>query len=314
MSIAKEEVLYKRKEIPEDKQQIVNELVMDLTSHQVIGLVRLEQISSKILQKVRKQLRGKVKIKVTKNTLKLLALDATAKKAKAKKLLLLKDEIKGSNALILTDINPFRLAAFLRDNKVPTPAKSGMIAPEDVVVPAGNTGIQPGPIISEFGAVGLPTRIDAGQIRITKDTTVVRQGEKISRILAVVLSRLKMEPFKIGLTLYAAYDAGIILTEKDLEIDFTKTEQDLQKAYNHALNLSFSIYIPTSVTIKYLLTGAAREAINLAFSANIPTPDSIKALLKKHHTNVLLLASLIEQIDPNAAIIKNEVKVLQEPR
>lgn len=302
MSITKEEVLYKRKEIPEDKQQIVDELVMELTSHQVIGLVRLEQISSKILQKVRKQLRGKAQIKVIKNTLKHLALDAAAKKAKAKKLLLLKDEIQDSSALIMTDMNPFRLAAFLRDNKVPAPAKSGMIAPEDVVVPAGNTGIQPGPIISEFGTVGLPTRIDAGQIKITKDTTVVRQGEKISRILAVVLSRLKMEPFKMGLELYAAYDAGALLTEKDLVIDFAKAEKDLQTAYNHALNLSLSSYIPTSVTIKYLLAGAALEATNLAFNANILTPDSIKDLLGKHYTDVLLLASRIAQIDPNAII------------
>lgn len=302
MSIAKEEVLYKRKEIPEDKQQIIDELVMDLTSHQVIGLVRLEQISSKILQKVRKQLRGKAKIKVTKNTLKLLALDAAAKKVKVKKLLLLKDEIKGSSALIMTDMNPFSLAAFLRDNKVPAPAKSGMIAPEDVVVTAGNTGIQPGPIISEFGSVGLPTRIDAGQIQITKDTTVVRQGDKISRILAVVLSRLKMEPFKMGLELYAAYDAGALLTEKDLVIDLIKAEKDLQTAYHHAINLSFSTHIPTSVTIKYLLAGAALEATNLAINANILTPDSIKALLGKHHTDVLLLASRIAQIDPNAII------------
>ncbi len=202
----------------------------------------------------------------------------------------------------MTNMNPFSLATFLRDNKVPAPAKSGMIAPEDVVVAAGNTGIQPGPIISEFGSVGLPTRIDAGQIRITKDTIVVRQGEKISRILAVVLSRLKMKPFKMGLELYAAYDDGALLTEKDLVIDLIKAEKDLQTAYQHAINLSLSTYITTSVTIKYLLAGAALEATNLAINANILTPESIKALLGKYHTDVLLLASRIAQIDPNAII------------
>lgn len=300
MSIAEEEVIYKRKEISEEKKQIVEDLAKELASHQVIGLVRIEQISSKILQKIRKQLRGKAKIKVTKNSLKLFALEVAAKKAKDKNLLLLKNMIKGSNAFILTDMNPFHLAAFLKSNKVPAPAKVGMIAPEDVVVPDGNTGIQPGPIISEFGAVGLPTRIDAGQIRITKETTVVRQGEKISRILAVVLSRLKMEPFKMGLELYTAYDAGVLLTEKDLVIDYENTKKDLQTAKNHALNLSLSIHIPTSLTIKYLLAGAALEATNLAFNANILIPDTIPVLLGKRHTEALLLASQIAQIDPNA--------------
>jgi len=307
MSTTTEEVYYRRTEVSEEKTKLVQELAQDLSSHQVVGLVQLEQISSKILQKVRKQLRGEAEIKVAKNSIKVRALEEAAKKSKDKNLALLKDQITGSSAFILTNTNPFRLAAFLKNNKVPAPAKVGMVAPEEVVIPAGNTGIQPGPIISEFAAVDVPTRIDAGQIRITKDTTVVRKGEKISRILAVVLSRLKMEPFEMGLELATAYDAGVLLTADDLAIDYEKTKTDLQSAHTHALNLALTSHIPTALTIHHLLAKTALEASNLSVYANIPTPKTIKMLIGKRHTDALNLGSKAAEKDPKSvpeAILK----------
>ena len=64
MSTTTEEVYYRRTEVSEEKKKLVEELAQELTTHQVVGLVRLEQISSKILQKVKKQLRGEAEIKV----------------------------------------------------------------------------------------------------------------------------------------------------------------------------------------------------------------------------------------------------------
>lgn len=307
MSTTTEEVYYRRTEVSEEKKKLVEELAQDLTAHQVVGLVQLEQISSKILQKVRKQLRGEAEIKVAKNSIKIRAIEEAAKKSKDKNLALLKDQITGSSAFILTNTNPFRLATFLKNNKVPAPAKVGMVAPEEVVIPEGNTGIQPGPIISEFAAVDVPTRIDAGQIRITRDTIVVRKGEKISRILAVVLSRLKIEPFEMGLELATAYDAGILLTADDLAIDAEKTKMDLQTAHTYALNLAINSHIPTALTIQYLLAKTALEASNLALNANIPTPKTISMLLGKRHTAALILGSKAAEKNPNAvpeAILK----------
>ncbi len=300
MSMTTDDVYYKRKSIPEEKQRAVEELSQVLTAHQVVGIVRLEQISSKILQQVKKQLRGEAVIKVAKNSIKTRAIEMAAKKSKNKNLLQLKKEVEGSNAFIMTNMNPFRLSAFLSNNKVPAPAKFGMIAPEDVVIPAANTGIQPGPVISEFGAVGIPTQIDAGQIKITKDTTVVRKGEKVSKNLAVVLSRLKMEPFELGLEMSSAYDAGVILNTEDLTINYEQTFNDVQNAHKHAMNLSLNQHIPTTQTIKLLITKATLNATNLSLNTNIPIPQTIKTLLGKSRAEALLLGSRVAQNDPKA--------------
>ena len=55
--------------------------------------------------------------------------------------------MEGQSALIFTDMNPFKLFKILEDSKTPAPAKPGAIAPADIVVPRGDTGSAPGPIL-----------------------------------------------------------------------------------------------------------------------------------------------------------------------
>ena len=96
-------------------------------------------------------------------------------------------------------LNPFKLALLLERGKVKTTAKSGDIAAMDVVVPAGNTGQPPGPIISQLNGVGLPTRIESGSVWVSKDTLVVRRGEVINERLAGVLSKLGIKAVELGI-------------------------------------------------------------------------------------------------------------------
>ena len=51
---------------------------------------------------------------------------------------------------MFTNLNPFKLNLTFDKNKIFLPAKGGDIAPNELVIPAGNTGINPGPVLSEF--------------------------------------------------------------------------------------------------------------------------------------------------------------------
>ena len=59
--------------------------------------------------------------------------------------------------------------------KVAAPARAGAVAPLDVYVPAGNTGMEPGKT-SFFQALGVPTKIARGTIEITTDLKLVEAG------------------------------------------------------------------------------------------------------------------------------------------
>ena len=118
-------------------------------------------------------------------------------------------EAYGSKVLIFTQLNPFELILFLNKNKVRVPAKGGDMATGEIMIPAGNTGLQPGPVISEFNEAKVQTRIEGGSIFIAKDTIVARKGDIISTKTASLLSKLGMKPMEAGLALSYAYDNGL---------------------------------------------------------------------------------------------------------
>jgi large subunit ribosomal protein L10 len=160
----------------EEKAGEVEEIKEILQGYKSIGIAGLQKVRASQLQAMKKKFAGKVYMRVLKNTLMRLALEGIDNEGLKK----LEDYLDGSNVYLFTDENPFKLALMLERGKVKTTAKSGDKAAMDVVIPAGNTGQPPGPVISQLNAVGLPTRIESGSVWISKDTLVVRKGESIN--------------------------------------------------------------------------------------------------------------------------------------
>lgn len=257
--------------VPEYKVKKKEELKSLLEKYKVIGLTNMQGIGAKQIQGLRKKLKDIALIRMDKNTL--IARSLREIKDKKKNIDKLAEYVKGSVALILTNIDPFRLSIILAKNKTRTAAKPETISPIEIVVPAGNTGFPPGPVISELSEVGLPTRVESGTIWITKDTVVAKPGDLITKKLALVLKRIGIEPIEVGLSLYAAYDDGLILTEDVLSLDPQKYVKSIQEAHIEALNLAMYAGIPTPETITMLLRKAQAEALSLASAAKMDIPE-----------------------------------------
>ncbi|MHA1131993.1 MAG: 50S ribosomal protein L10, partial [Candidatus Helarchaeota archaeon] len=253
------------KKIPQVKLDEVEALKELINQHNIICLANIRKLGTRQLQFIRKKLTGKIVIRVTKNRLFKIAAQQSNKENIDQFL----NEIRGATAYIFTDMNPFKLQFFLSENRVVAPARAGDIAPKDIVVPEGGTGFPPGPMISEFKKVGIDSMVKKGAIYIKKDTVVAKKGEEISRMLALVLSRLNINPMLIGLNLYAAYDNGLILTDSHLDIDLNRIKTDFQMAISNALKLSIQIAYPTPQNIGLLLQKAYMNAKSLILSAEI---------------------------------------------
>ncbi|WXG42714.1 MAG: 50S ribosomal protein L10 [Promethearchaeati archaeon SRVP18_Atabeyarchaeia-1] len=243
---------------PVKKTQQVAELTGLIEQSNVIGIVKISNIGTRQLQGIKRSLSGQAAVKVVKNTL----VKKAAENVDGKKhgIELLTPLLSGQNAFIFTNMSPYKLAMIFSKSKVKAPAKAGSIALNDVVVPAGNTGFTPGPIISQLGEVKLPTRVEGGSIWITRDTVVAAKGERISQTLAIILSRLGIEPFEVQLRLASAYDNGEILPASVLDLDEEKMVNELREAYRSAINLSVYAGIVNSDTITMFLAKGEREA------------------------------------------------------
>jgi large subunit ribosomal protein L10 len=278
------------KQILQQKTKEVEELTNLVSSYRIIGIASLNKVRAAQLQEFKKNLAGKVFMRVLKNTLMQLAIENCKEKPELKKL---EGHLKGPNVFMFTDLNPFQLALILEKGKVKTTAKSGDVAAFDVVVPAGNTGQPPGPIISQLNAVGLPTRIESGSVWINKDTLVVKKGEVINERLASMLSKLGIKPVEAGLAMKVAFDEGLVIEQEQLKLDVNGTRRDIEDAYANAFALSLGIGYPTEDNMVALLQIAHREAYALALAAAIPTRDTIEDLIRKANAQMLSLSSRV---------------------
>jgi large subunit ribosomal protein L10 len=278
------------KQALQQKTKEVEEINNLIKGYSIIGIASLHKVRAAQLQEFKRNLADKVHMRVLKNTLIKLAIENCKERPDLMKL---GEHVKGSNVFMFTNLNPFKLSLILQRGKVKTTAKSGDVAAFDVVVPAGNTGQPPGPIISQLNAVGLPTRIESGSVWINKDTLVVRKGEQINERLASMLSKLGIKPVEAGLALTVAFDDGLIVTEEQLRLDIDATKHEVESAYAESFALSLSISYPTKENMATLVQLAHREAYALSVGAAIPTKETIEDLLRKANAQMLSLNSKV---------------------
>ncbi len=282
--------------IPQWKQDAVKELAKEISESEMIGLVNVEGVGAKQLQGIRESLRKSATIKMARNTLMIRALND----AKKKGIDGLIEHVKGPIAFVFSDQDPFVLSNFLSENKASAPAKGGQIAPKDIVIPAMNTGVAPGPFISELAALKIPSRVRGGVIHITDDTVAVAKGETISNAMAAMLGRLGIEPMELQLKLIAAYSDGSVLTTEAFDVDLSYLLNQLILGHQYAVNLTVNVAYPTVDNIIVLLAMANSESKSLALNISFFTPDMLDEFLAKANSEAFALVSAIAERDPEA--------------
>jgi large subunit ribosomal protein L10 len=282
----------------QQKTKEIEEITQLVNQHSVLGVASLQKVRAAQLQAFRRNLTGQASMRVLKNTMIRRAIERCQDKPGLKKI---EEYLKGPNVYLFTNLNPFRLALTLEKGKVKTTAKAGDTAAFDVVIPAGNTGQPPGPIISQLNSVGLPTRIESGSVWVSKDTLVVRKGEVIDERLASVLSKLGIKPVESGLAMNVAYDEGLIITKDQLRINLDETRNSVKNAHSDAFKLSLSIAYPAKESLGTLLQIAHLEAYVLCINAAIPTKETIGDLIRKAHVEMLSLSSRLPISQEKAA-------------
>ncbi len=280
----------------EEKSSEVEQIQKVLVEYKSIGVASLRKVRAPQLQELKKSLQGQVYMRVMKNTLARIAIENLNNENLKK----LEPYLEGSNVLLFTNLNPFKLALLLEKGKVKTTAKSGDIAAMDVVVPQGNTAQPPGPIISQLNSVGLPTRIESGSVWVAKDTLVVRKGEVINERLAGVLSKLGIKAVESGLSMRAVYDEGLLVMEDQLHIDIEGTFKRLQQNHAEAFALAMGIAYPSVDTIKPLLQTAHQKAAALSVAAGVVTKDTVAEFIRKANAEMESLNKAVEKAKPKA--------------
>src|SRR5688500_2265180 len=281
----------KIKKYPQKKQLMYQELQELPKKYNVIALSKMNKVRATQLMTLRKKFHGQIIIKIIKNK---VAQRAFEKVSKISGIEDLSKELEGQCALMFTNISPFKLNLIFGENKVFLPAKGGDIAPKDITIPAGNTGIPPGPVLSEFKEVKVPTKIDQGSIAVTKDTIVARSGEVISQKLASLLSKVNIKPIEAGVLVNYAISEGLQFREQDLQLHVEEYIKELQQSYSSALNLAMEVVYFAPETMSSLLSLAYQNSLNVASAAGYISKETVEIVINKAQTNAYGLSEILK--------------------
>lgn len=280
------------------KKEIYDDLLEFLKKYSVVAVADLQKVRSSQIQEIRKKLRGKADLIVAKNTILRKASEKIA--GEKKDIDKFAHGLMGSKVLIFTQMNPFELIIFLNKNKVRVPAKGGDVATGDIIIPAGNTGMQPGPVISEFNEAKVQTRIESGSIFVAKDTVVVSKGDVIPVKTASLLSKLGMKPMEAGLSLSYAYDNGSVLGPNDLAFDLDQIKNDFSSAVRLALGVAVEANILLPETAPVIISKAYRQAVAVSVESGFFTKQTANLIIQKAYANMNALSSAISAVNPEA--------------
>ena len=251
------------------KEDQLEQLKKLVAKHKVIAVADIRLFPSALFSQMRKKLHGKAVIKVSKTKVIRKALESHAH---AKELT---SFAQANCAVIFTDMNPFELYGFLKKNKGKVAAKVGGIAEEDIIIPAGDTGLPPGPALSDLKGAGLKVAVQGATIAIMDDKVVTKKGEAVTAPVAGTLAKLNILPFKVGMKLSAATENGHLFKGEVLDIDTDKVFLNFVGAHKNSFNLAFNARITNKATIELLVLKAFGDTNAVAMEGKIMNKATI---------------------------------------
>jgi len=290
-------------EIPEWKRDEIDEFERLIDEHDAVGIVNVEGIASKQFQQIRRNLHGSAEVRVGRNTLMRRALEEKGLEG-------LVGYVEGQTGLLLTDDNPFSLYRKIEEGKSSAPISAGQEATDEVVVPEGDTGFDPGPVVGDLQQAGISARIEEGSIKVTEDSVVLEEGDEATPEIAEALSKLDIEPLEVGLDLRALVekDEGTVLQPDTLDIDIDEYRADLETAVGGAFNLGVNAGVVNETTRDALISKAYTDALAVGIEAGVYEPDVLDSLLAEADADVRALAS---NLDDDA--LPDELKGVEAP-
>jgi large subunit ribosomal protein L10 len=195
----------------------------------------------------------------------------------------LMNQLEGQVLFIFTNADPFEIAIELDKFEMDLEASPGDLAPTDIVIPEGNTGIPPGPVIGLFSSLNIPTKIVAGAIHIVKDTLVAKKGDRITPNLANILSKLGIKPIKSKVNIVFAYDFkdNLLIEREYLIPNIEKIRDDILASSINAYKIVLEIAYITDKTLPILLSKAFINALSLSIETVYIDEKTIPHLIRK---------------------------------
>jgi large subunit ribosomal protein LP0 len=267
------------KSVDQRKEKYFAKVITLIEEYNKIFVVLADNVGSNHMQKIRQSLRGDAVVLMGKNTMMRKAIRDHLEKNPALESLL--PQIRGNIGFVFTNGDLSHIRTKLLNNRVAAPAKAGIVAPNDVVVPKGNTGMEPTQT-AFLQALNIPSKINKGQIEITADVPLIKAGQKVGNSESTLLAKLNIKPFSYGLSIKAVYDNGSVYDAAVLDL----TDEDLlgkfRAAVSNVASISLQIGYPTIASLPHSIINGYKNVLAIALGTeySFEEADLVKKILE----------------------------------
>lgn len=270
-----------------------------------ILIVHADNVGSKLLQNIRLKLRGKAEVLFGKNTLirKGIHLRLTEPTANEENYDQRKDNwyamdqikeleplIRGNVGMVFCNGNMNEVLEIIEGETTPAEAKAGSLAPVDVVVPAGPTGMDPS-ITSFFQSLGISTKIVRGQVDIMSDIKVVEEGTRVGRSEAELLKKLNIRPFTYGLRTINVYDNGSVYAAEVLKL----SEEDVLNKFSNGVRafaaISLGAGMPNEASAPHSIISSFKSLVSMALEAEYSFKEGDRLMAMARDPSAFVVAA-----------------------
>jgi large subunit ribosomal protein LP0 len=262
----------------ERKARYVVDLLQCLEKYKNVLIVQCDNVGSSQMQKVRIALRGKGQLLMGKNTIiRKFVREQVATNPKLEALL---PFVFGNIGFVFTNGDLREVRTLIVSNKVPAAAKTGTIAPNDVHVPAGPTGLDPGQT-SFFQALNIATKIEKGAIAIINPVHLIKKNDKVTASHVALLTKLNIQPFFFGFRVSDIYEDGSTYSSEILDMTAEVLTEKFLAGVSKVAAISLAIGYPTQASLPHLISNGYKKLISIALEAEIDIPQvaALKAAL-----------------------------------
>ncbi|KAL1197003.1 Large ribosomal subunit protein uL10x [Cardamine amara subsp. amara] len=280
-----------------------------LDEYTQILIVAADNVGSTQLQNIRKGLRGDSVVLMGKNTMMKRSVRMHSDNTGNTAIMNLLPLLQGNVGLIFTKGDLKEVSEEVAKYKVGAPARVGLVAPIDVVVQPGNTGLDPSQT-SFFQVLNIPTKINKGTVEIITPVELIKMGDKVGSSEAALLAKLAIRPFSYGLVVQSVYDNGSVFSPEVLDLSEDALVEKFAAGISMVTSLALAVSYPTLAAAPHMFINAYKNAlaISVATEYTFPQAEKVKEFLKDPSKFAAAVAAVSTDAGAPAAAAKGEEK------
>jgi len=268
------------------KNKYIVKLEENLDKYHSMLVINIDFVGSSQMQKLRISLRGRASVLMGKNTIMRKIIRKRAETDTALEAIL--PLIKGNIGFVFCNEDLASIRKEVIAERIPAGAKTGVLAPCDVIIPAGPTILDPGQT-SFFQALNIGTKITKGSIEILTNVTLCQQGTKVTSSAVALLNKLNIKPFEYGIVVSHVYDNGSMYDAAVLDMTPEMLTNKFFIGVNHIAAIGLEVGYPTLASLPHSFCNAFKKLVAIAletdymfeeakiFKEMLDNPDAFKS-------------------------------------